>query len=123
MPDDGAGRGVDGGPAVAAARSSLPVSQSTEQTGGVAWYQQSSSVRTRVLLITAGSLALAGDQLLVPAGAGLRDAGLGAEVHEDQAEPAAVPVGPLQVVEQRPDEVAAYVHPGLDGPQHLGEVI
>src|SRR5215472_2033345 len=41
-------------------------------------------------------------------------AGLGAEIHEDQAEPAAIPVGPLQVVEPiLVTEFGADALPGL----------
>ena len=41
-----------------------------------------------------------GDELLIPAGARLRDAGLSAEFDVHETEPAAVPVGPLEVVQQ-----------------------
>src|ERR1019366_6612963 len=51
----------------------------------------------------------------VPEGTALRDPALGAEIHEDDPEPLGVPLGPLEVVQERPDEVAAQVHPGTDG--------
>ena len=40
---------------------------------------------------------------------------LGVVVDPDDAEPAVVAPGPLEVVQQRPQEVAAHVDPGVDG--------
>src|SRR5690606_28427506 len=69
----------------------------------------------------AGQDAGAG-HLRVPAGAGLGDAGAGRVVDVDRAEPLAVAVGPLEVVQQRPQEVAAHVGAVLDGPVDGGQV-
>src|SRR5690606_21041488 len=60
--------------------------------------------------------------LRVPAGAGLGDAGAGRVVDVDRAEPLAVAVGPLEVVQHRPQEVAAHVGAVLDGPVDGGQV-
>src|SRR5690606_39756330 len=56
------------------------------------------------------------DELGVPAGARLHRPPLGRVVHVDQAEPLAVPPGPLEVVHQGPDEVPLERHAGLDRP-------
>src|SRR5215207_7865794 len=54
------------------------------------------------------------DQPLEPAGARLRGPHLGLEVGVDQAEVLRVALGPLEVVQQRPDEVADQWYPGRD---------
>ena len=55
-----------------------------------------------------------GDPVAIPERAPLRDAPLRLEVDVDDPEALRVPVLPLEVVEQRPDEVAAHVDPGGD---------
>src|SRR5690349_8681395 len=51
-----------------------------------------------------------GDHVRVPPGAVLRGAALGVVVDVHQAEPLGVAEGPLEVVEQRPGEVALQRH-------------
>ena len=62
------------------------------------------------------------DHLRVPSAAELRRALLGAERDVDDAEPFVVALGPLEVVEQRPDEIAADVVALGDGPVQLDQV-
>src|SRR3990170_6616259 len=60
--------------------------------------------------------------LRVPARALLRRPSLGREVHVDQPESLRVPLGPLEVVEQGPDEEACQRNPRLErgvGGQHV----
>src|SRR6266516_6095378 len=66
--------------------------------------------------------AVAGDHLPIPVGAVLQHALLGGVVNVDQAEALGVALFPLEVVQQRPDEVAAQVHPGGDGALRRAEV-
>src|SRR5215218_6726483 len=56
------------------------------------------------------------DQVAVPQGAPLRDAPLRLEVDEHDPEPLAVAGFPLEVVQQRPDVVAAHVDAGRTRP-------
>ena len=58
---------------------------------------------------------LAGDNAGVAARARLERTPLGGEVDVHDAEALGVAQGPLEVVEQRPDEVAAQVDPVADG--------
>src|SRR4051812_14497719 len=55
------------------------------------------------------------DHVAVPVGALLRDALLGLVVDADDAEPLVIPVRPLEVVQQGPNEVAADVGARLSG--------
>ena len=55
------------------------------------------------------------DEVAVPPGARLGGSPLGGVVHVDEAEPRAIALGPLEVIEQRPGEIAADVDsPGDD---------
>ncbi len=59
-----------------------------------------------------GARALGRDEVAVPVGAVLGDASLGRVVDVDDAEPHRVAPRPLEVVEERPREVAAHVGAG-----------
>src|SRR3990172_4216717 len=63
-----------------------------------------------------------GDQALVPASAALGDPTLVVEVDPNQSEALAVTQAPLEVVEQRPDEVAAQVDAGGEGVRRCRDV-
>src|SRR4051794_25355808 len=56
-----------------------------------------------------------GGNLGVPSGAQLGGAELGLEVHPDDPEPPGIALGPLEVVEQRPHEVAPQIDPRGEG--------
>src|ERR1022692_407771 len=75
---------------------------------------------TRAASGASGSLR--GDQIPVPAERGLRRALPGAEVDVHEAESLVVALGPLEVVHQRPGQVAAYVDAGRDGLVQCPEV-
>src|SRR5215831_728955 len=62
------------------------------------------------------------DQLSVPREGVLRRAALSLVVHVHETEAGCIALGPLEVVEQRPDEVAAHVHPGVHGFAHGPQV-
>src|SRR4051812_38188409 len=63
------------------------------------------------------------DHSPVPVRAVLPGARAGLPVDMDDAEPLRVPVGPLEVVQQRPHEVSTKVDAGLDRPVHDGQVV
>ena len=63
-----------------------------------------------------------GDDLFVPERAVFGGAFLGFKIDVDDAEPLGVALGPLEVVDQRPDVVAVDRDAGLDGAVDLGEV-
>src|SRR5437867_8249860 len=73
-----------------------------------------------------GSVAAPADHVPVPVGAALQGASLGVVVDPNQAEPLGIAEGPLEVVHEGPDEVAANVgapRPGAgDGGYVLGQV-
>src|SRR5512143_803982 len=64
-----------------------------------------------------GSLdqGVAANHVAVPAGAGFQRAALGLEIHMDDAETPGSPEGPLKVVKQGPNEVAASRNSPGDG--------
>ena len=64
-----------------------------------------------------------GDDLFVPERAVFGGAFLGFKVDVDDTEPLGVALGPLEVVDQRPDVVAVNRDAGLDGAVDLGEVV
>src|SRR5215207_7734315 len=64
-----------------------------------------------------------GDHPLVPERAVLGDALLGCIVDPNDPEPLRVAVRPLEVVQQRPDEVAGQWHPSRERPVGHGEVV
>ena len=53
-------------------------------------------------------------QARIPKGAALGGADLGCMIHMHDAEPLAVAMGPFEVVQQRPDEIAVQVDPLID---------
>src|SRR6266487_1697613 len=61
------------------------------------------------------SAALCGDEVPVPAERCLRGAPLRPEVDVHEAEPLVVSFGPLEIVDQRPGQVAAHVNPAGHG--------
>src|SRR5690349_24802523 len=67
--------------------------------------------------------AIAGDQVAVPEGAALRHPPLALEVDGDDPEAAGVAVLPLEVVEQRPDVVAAHIHALADSELDRADVV
>src|SRR5436190_8131482 len=77
----------------------------------------------RVTSAISASVRVSGDQVAVPESAALRNAPLVREVHGDDPEAAVVAVLPLEVVEQRPDVVAADVDPLTDGELDRGDVV
>src|SRR5215210_171834 len=85
-------------------------------------------LRTRVLGTRWGRLYLhsllqpvAPDDVRVPAGARFGDASLRSVLHEHDPEPFGVPLGPLEVIQERPDHVAtqvdALLHRFVGGPE------
>src|SRR4029453_304976 len=78
--------------------------------------------RRRVQPSASSCGADAGDEVAVPERAALRDAHLSGEVDVDDAEALVVALFPLEVVQQRPDAVAADVDAVGDGSGEGGEV-
>src|SRR4051794_21083582 len=59
--------------------------------------------------------SLRADEIRIPLGAFFPDALLVFEINIDDAKALAIPQRPFKIVEQRPDKIAAQVHPLLDG--------
>src|SRR5262245_3794748 len=79
--------------------------------------------RVAAARVAGGALvALGGDEVVVPGERGLGGAVLGGEVDVDEAEALVEALRPLEVVHQRPDEVAAHVHAGLHRLVHRPDV-
>src|SRR6478735_9840309 len=78
----------------------------------------------RMLCVGAGSRVEGslGDDPRVGPSAVLHRTLLGVVVDADDAEPLLVPPGPLEVVQQRPVEVAAHIDPGLDRVEDRAEM-
>src|SRR5258706_3644277 len=62
------------------------------------------------------------DELRIPVERRFRDAPLRRVVHIGDPEPLAVPRTPFEIIEQRPDEIAAHVRTRLDRLEHRGRI-
>src|SRR5689334_12980709 len=65
-----------------------------------------------------GRLAMRRNQVGIPAGRRLRDAAMGWIIDIYQSKALAVTRSPLEIVQQRPDEIAAHVGAGCDRALH-----
>src|SRR5918992_335951 len=104
-------------PTAAGSRGSMPRPSSRRQRPG-------SRIRGSNRLPPGGRFDLVRrDDFGVPAGALLRDALLGLVVDVEDSESLRVAEGPLEVVEERPEEVAAHADARLDGVVERDEML
>src|SRR5712691_2056017 len=90
----------------------------TGGTGALARRTSSAALCGASAAVCGASAALHGDEIAVPAERGLRRAPLSAEVDMHEAEPLVVALGPLEIVDQRPDQVTAHVDASDDRLAH-----
>src|SRR5580765_4213365 len=91
------------------------ISRSSSSTAFVPPGKAFVSCLKSIRAIACSRLSVRSDQIPVPECASLRDPALRREVDEHDAEALGVAVLPLEVVEERPDVVAADVHSQLAG--------
>src|SRR5258706_11898322 len=116
-------------PAVRDALESLAWARGCDAVGGRRGFARERFARTRKPRRSArgsGPICAFGQRVrpgdgAEPARARLRRASLGQAVDGDQAERRAVAEDPLEVVEQAPVDVAAYVDAGREAGQHAGQ--